>query len=74
MVGCGCDVGLENDVAVTALSRRVDRVEGVSSCGVEGVSWCGVEGVSSCGTGSVITTEQHFMFCRLQNECHLLQG
>ena len=46
MVGCGCDIGMENVITKTALSRQIDRVEGVS--------WC--------GAGSVIITEQHSMF------------
>ena len=46
MVGCRCGVGVENVITLTALSRRLD--------GVEGVSWR--------GTGSDIISEQHFMF------------
>ena len=37
MVGCGCDVCVENDITVTALSRRID--------GVEGVTWYGAGAV-----------------------------
>ena len=41
-----CGITMGNVITMTALSRRID--------GVEGVSWC--------GAGSVIITEQHFMF------------
>ena len=43
MVGCKYGVDVENLIRTTALSRRVD--------GMEGVSWC--------GAGSVIIAEQH---------------
>ncbi|XP_041365631.1 cysteine-rich venom protein Mr30-like [Gigantopelta aegis] len=46
IVCCGCGLGVENVTTITALSRRID--------GVEGVSWC--------GEGSVVITEQHSMF------------
>ena len=46
MVGCGCGIGMENVITMTALSRRID--------GMEWMLWC--------GAGSVITTEQHCIF------------
>ena len=50
MVGCRCGVGMENIITMTASSRRIDEVEGVS--------WSVV--------GLVITTEQHAMFALIE--------
>ena len=48
MVGCGCGVGVENVITMTACP---DRSMGGGSVMV---SWC--------GAGSVIITEQHSLF------------
>ena len=58
----GCGIGMENVIRMTALSRRIDEVEGVS--------WCGV--------GSVIITEQHCVLwqneCHLLPGQHLAKS
>ena len=59
MVGCRCGVGVENVVTMTALTRRIDEVEG---------EWC--HGVGHDQLLSLNSTP----YLQGHDTCHLLPG